>query len=204
MSTAYTANGGVWTSTTNFNGTLVGNGHTISGFKTNTGLFKNFNGGSIVDVAFTGVQTQGNIGVFGSYDRNKGKAILLENVLVEISSRTADWYVGLLGMANLIEDVTMTNCVVICNFTDTTKGAIVGRIGSKAIKMTNCYLVNTKGYVASLNTALSEEKQKELHLPATNTVSSYANKAAFMDAYRANSVKGLAEFIRTILDGWNS
>ena len=204
MSTAYTANGGVWTSTTSFNGMLVGNGHTISGFKTNTGLFKNFNGGSIVDVAFTGVQTQGNIGVFGSYDRGKGKAILLENVLVEISSRTADWYVGLLGMANLIEHITMNSCVVICDFADTAKGAIVGRIGSMAIKMTNCYLVNTKGYVASLNTALSEEKQKELHLPATNTVSSYANKAAFMDAYRANSVKGLAEFIRTILDGWNS
>ena len=204
MATAYTANGGVWTSTVNFKGTIEGRGHTISNFKTNTGLFKNFNAGSVMNVAFTNVQTQGNIGVFGAYDRDNGGAISLENVLVQISSITSDWYVGLLGMANLTMNMSMTNCVVVCDFADTSKGAIVGRIGSCAINMTNCHLVNTKGYVQSLNTALTPEKQQALHLPATNTATSYTDKAAFIAALGEGSVNGLAEFMYAVLEGWNA
>ena len=73
---------------------------------------------------------------------------------------------------------TMSNSVVV---SDINIGAVIGYVGTSPINMNNCYLINTKGYVASLNKNLDAAAQEALHLPSTNTAYSYANFVPLLD-----------------------
>lgn len=132
------------------------------------------------------------------YDRNSATPIVIDNVFLSVASTTTDWYVGLLGYCNLKDAnaFTMKNSVIMNNISDgnAEKVGVIGRVGSYAINMTNCYLINTKGYVASVNSGTTEEKDA-LHLPSTNTAYSYTNADAFAEEYLGGNIREISDFV---------
>jgi hypothetical protein len=95
MATAYTDNGGLWSSTASFAGTFDGQGYEINNLYSDTGLFLNFNG-TIKNVAITNVKLTANAGAISKgYVRTGAGDVHVNDVFVSITE-TSSWYAGIL------------------------------------------------------------------------------------------------------------
>lgn len=195
MATAYKA--GTWTSNVDFYGTILGNNHVISNLKTNTGLFKNYYGGTIKDLAITNVNAIGSIGVLGANtDRNQMRVTNIDNIYVHVATATSN--VGLFNTCNLTNPVNISNSVIVSNVANC---GIWVKVASKATNVTNSYLVNVKPYLDShyrpsgSDLSAITDAQKEIMFPSTNTAYSFADVAAMTEGYNG----GLSEFIEKIV-----
>ena len=189
--------GVLWASTAAFKGTVEGGGHTISNFKTSTGLFNVFNGGTIQNLALTDVVVVGvdRAGIIASgNDRSTMTAITADNLYVSIAQTETTYYLGVFGYYRLRANglFTMTNSVVINN--TKSQAAVIGRVSESAITLTNCYLINTKGYLAVQGGAADS-----ILLPSTNTAYSYEDSITFKTACDSNKISGLSNFILSLL-----
>jgi hypothetical protein len=158
--------------------------------------YRGINGKTAVkDIAFVDVVLTKSGGIMGGYARsgdNVAFAMKFENVYASFAKGGNDWYVGLLGEANLNQNAVFVNCVFVG--AGARNPAVVGRVGSYKLDMTNCYLVGANPYGASLHSG-DQAYLDGLHLATTNTAYSFADLAEMQAGYQG----GLADFIEKIL-----
>ena len=197
MATAYTDNGGVWASTVSFNGSINGLNHTISNFKTSTGLFKQLGSGAglveIKNLAFVDAQVTDQVGTLAkTVAVNGGLTINIDNIYIGHSVAPSWGGGGILGRSPRLGSggttMNITNTVVYINGADGGSYGTVAHTFNDTYGLTfdNCYFIGANGTVVS---------KANVAIPTTG-YAAFVNYVDFLDAYTYT----LSEFIEGVLN----
>ncbi len=195
MATAYTDNGGVWASTSSFNGSINGLNHTISNFKTSTGLFNQLGSGAglveIKNLAFVDAQVTGQVGTLAKTVAVGNLTINIDSVFISHSTAPSWGGGGILGRSPRLGSggttMNITNTVICINGTDGASYGLVAHTFNDTYGLTfsNCYFAGANGTV--VNTA-------NVAIPTTG-YTAYTDIAALKVALGASQVTGLSAFL---------